>query len=300
MCCEKLRIACRYRLTKERAAGAEALIETRHLFPELSRRFNALLNSLAPEDWMRPVSSVWRVRDVVTHLFDGSLRRLSSQRDGYAAAGAFRGGSNDELVDYLNQLNADWVRATERLSPRVLIELIQWSDERLAGLFASLDPHARAIWPVAWAGEAESKNWFDIAREYTEKWHHAQQVFEATGRPSAITDRELMHPCLESLIRGVPHALRDRAAPANSAVQITITGPAGGDWMIGRDQNRWSVLDGSSAVVLATVKVDQNEAWKLLMKRTSPAQALAMFPSLQVSGDERLWSAALETVSVMA
>lgn len=39
----------------------------------------------------------------------------------------------------------------------------------LAKFFASLDPFAPAIFPVAWAGEQESFNWMDVARDYTEK-----------------------------------------------------------------------------------------------------------------------------------
>jgi hypothetical protein len=55
------------------------------LFPEISRRLVTLLRSLAPEDWHRPtVSSRRTVKDIVSHLLDGSLRRLSVQRDGYA------------------------------------------------------------------------------------------------------------------------------------------------------------------------------------------------------------------------
>jgi hypothetical protein len=35
---------------------------------------------------------------------------------------------------------------------------------------------------VAWAGEAESKNWFHVARDYSEKWHHQQQIREAVSQ----------------------------------------------------------------------------------------------------------------------
>jgi hypothetical protein len=55
------------------------------LFPEVSRRLLDLLRSLVPDEWHRPtVSSRRTVKDIVSHLLDGSLRRLSLQRDGYS------------------------------------------------------------------------------------------------------------------------------------------------------------------------------------------------------------------------
>jgi hypothetical protein len=55
------------------------------LFPEVGRRLVALLRTLTPDEWHRPtVSSRRSVKDAVSHLLDGSLRRLSLQRDGYS------------------------------------------------------------------------------------------------------------------------------------------------------------------------------------------------------------------------
>lgn len=52
-----------------------------------------------------------------------------------------------------------------RLSPTILVQLIEWADGQLAELFAGLDPYGPAIFPVAWAGESESQNWFDVGRD---------------------------------------------------------------------------------------------------------------------------------------
>ncbi len=273
-------------------------IETIPLFPELSRRFVALLESLPLQDWQRPVSAKWRVRDVVAHLLDGSLRRLSAQRDRYGPQTAPPNEGYGALVDYLNALNADWVRAAERLSPRLLTELIRWSDERLLALLSSLDPSGPALWPVTWAGETQSQNWFDIAREYTEKWHHAQQIYEATGHKSTITDRALMHPCLDTLMRGLPNGLRNCAAPESTTVRVQVTGEAGDDWWVQRRGGQWQLGTVDSAQ--ATVIMCQDDAWKVLMKRTSATEARAKFPAISVVGDQALGDAVLETVSVMA
>ena len=169
------------------------------LFREINGHLLALLRSLAPEDWHRPTGSSQRkVKDIASHLLDGSLRRLSVQQDGYVPPGPPpHFASPRELTDHLHRLNAEWTTATRRLSPRILVQWLEGTGGELADLFERLDPFGKALYPVAWAGEEESANWFDIAREYTEKWHHTQQIFEAVGRPSSITGRRLFHPCLE-------------------------------------------------------------------------------------------------------
>ena len=53
----------------------------------------------------------------------------------------------------------------------------------------TLPSHGRAIFSVAWAGESESENWFDVARDYTERWHHQQQIRDAVGRPGYAEPR---------------------------------------------------------------------------------------------------------------
>lgn len=275
-------------------------IETLPLFPELSRRFVALLESLAPKDWEKPVSAQWRVRDVVAHLVDTSLRRLSMQRDGHANKSAPAGDDYASLLAYLNRLNAEWVAAMDRLSPRVLVELVRSNDAQMHALFSSLDPTGPAMWPVAWAGETQSQNWFDIAREYTEKWHHAQQVFEAAGRPSTITGRALMHPFVDTLMRGLPQGLRACEAPASTAIRIDVAGEAGGEWSVVRDGAMWRLCEPQSPRATTAVTMSQDEAWKVLMKRISAADARARYKSIWIVGDQKLGDAILETVCVMA
>src|SRR5262245_10038446 len=72
------------------------------LFRELNGHLVRLLGSLSPEDWHRPtVSSERNVKDVASHLLDGSVRRLSLQRDGYAPPDAPTGfSSSQELAAY--------------------------------------------------------------------------------------------------------------------------------------------------------------------------------------------------------
>lgn len=272
------------------------------LFPEISRHLVALLRSLATDEWHQSTTSSRRnVKDIASHLLDGSLRRLSMQRDGYFPPdGSGAPGPNETILDFLNRLNATWEAATRRLSPPVLIELVEWADAQLADLFQSLDPFAPAIFPVAWAGEKQSANWMDVARDYTEKWHHTQQIFEATGRPSTITIRRLFHPCLDIFMRALPHTFRHVDAEAGDAIAIAITGDAGGTWSIERHDNAWRQVSKPAGPIRSTVTMDQDTAWKLVTKRRSREAVNALFPEIEIEGDQALGSHILDMVSVMA
>jgi hypothetical protein len=74
--------------------------------------------------------------------------------------------------------------------------------EQSARFHESLDPFAPATFAVSWAREESSLNWFDAARELTERWHHQQQIQMATNRPGIMTP-EPYHPVLDCFVRGL-------------------------------------------------------------------------------------------------
>jgi hypothetical protein len=261
-----------------------------------------LLGSLRTDEWHLPTSSSQRnVNDVACQLLDGSLRRLSMQRDGYFPPDqSSRMRSGENLLDFLNRLNQEWEIGTRRLSPRVLAEQIAWADEQLAELFESLDPFGPAIFAVGWLGEEQSLNWMDVARDYTEKWHHTQQIFEATRRPSTITRPELFHPCLDTFMRALPYTYREVPGIAGMAVAVKVTGEAGGVWFVEHDGERWRQLLQPTGNVLSTVVLDQITLWKLVTKRRSRAASIAQFPNIMIEGDVDLGSHFLDMVSMMA
>jgi uncharacterized protein (TIGR03083 family) len=272
------------------------------LFRELHPHLTDLLRTLTPDDWHKPTSSSERnVKDIAAHLLDGNVRRLSMQRDRYVPPDAPKGfGSDRELVEYLDRVNCEWTRATRRLSPRLLVQWLAGTGDEVADFFESLDPFAPAIFPVAWAGETASANWFDIAREYTEKWHHTQQIFDAVGRPSTITARRLFHPCLDTFLRALPFTYRHVAADEGASVVVTILGEAGGDWCIVRTNGHWKQVSRASEKPTARVSLGQDSAWKLFTKRTDLQLALARFNDLTFAGDRDLGLHVLDMVSVMA
>lgn len=277
-------------------------IHVAHLFPEITSHLLKLLRGLAPDEWQLPtVSSERCVKDIASHLLDGSLRRLSMQRDGYRPNdGRSLPRAGEPLMDFLNRLNDEWETGTRRLSPQVLVDLIEWADIQLADLFRSLDPEGPAIFPVAWAGEEQSKNWMDVARDYTEKWHHTQQIFDATHRPSTIMNKQLGYPCFDIFMRALPFTFRNVEAALASMVTVEVTGEAGGHWQIERQKVGWELLVESNSQPTATVTMDQQTAWKLVTKRRNRDVVFQQFPGIQIQGDVALGSHVLDLVSVMA
>lgn len=272
------------------------------LFPEVTRSLVALLRSLSADEWHLPtVSSRRTVKDIASHLLDGSLRRLSMQRDGYRphdTPGGPRAG--EPLMDFLNRLNDEWETGTRRLSPKVLVDLIEWADAQLADLFRSLDPHRPAIFPVAWAGEERSENWMDVARDFTEKWHHTQQIFDATNRPSTLLTRRLARPCLDIFMRALPFTFRAVEADRGSVVTVAVTGEAGGNWYVERREDGWEQTADPPRSPSAAVTMDQDTAWRLVTKRRSRDEIRQQFPGIRITGDEALGLPVLDMVSVMA
>jgi hypothetical protein len=168
-------------------------------------------------------------------------------------------------VRFLNALNTDFVRAAERWSPRVLLDLLKASGPAAATFLASLDPEAPALLPVAWAGEASSKNWMDVGREYTERWHHQQQIRLATGAALLLEPRWL-RPVLELALRALPHRYREVRAREGEKLQIEIQGAAGGSYSLARRPDGWELLAGAYAAPTARIVLDEDAAWRVLFK----------------------------------
>lgn len=273
------------------------MIEVLHLFPRLNRQLTELLTQLDEKQWAKPtVCKLWTVKDIAAHLLDTALRKISVGRDGFRLPPA-EIKSTEQLTQYLNSLNAGWVEAYRRVSPQILIQQLDTAHDDLYGYLLTLDPDGEALFPVSWAGESVSKNWFDIAREYTERWLHQQQIRSALGAPGLL-ERELYHPFLDTFMQALPHTydlhLAD-ALPASS-VKVDVIGNAGGSWTVVKGEKGWRFSAGDAAPD-AQVYIDEQIAWLLFSKGVDVMESRQFW---QVTGDQELGSAALKMVSVMA
>lgn len=272
---------------------------TVELFPVLHSHLLELLNHLTDDDWHRPtVCKGWSVKDIVSHLADGNFRRLATYRDNYFPAPTVPIDSYPSLVNYLNQLNQDWVVATRRLSPQLLIDWLEQTGPQVYQLFKELPPFDTAVYSVAWAGEQTSPNWFHIAREYTELWHHQQQIRLAVNQPDPLMNVDLYYPLLDTFMRALPHTYRNTEAPADTLIKFIITGTEDGVWYLHRNTDRWElVIDVGEHSATSVVMIDGRVAWRLFSKGLTPPEA---FPYITITGDQRLGSPIRTMLSVMA
>jgi uncharacterized protein (TIGR03083 family) len=250
--------------------------DTRPFFRPVSSALVTLLRTLPSAEFERPtIAGSGLVRDVVAHLVDLMYRRLSFHRDRMVPPPPSRAITSErDFVDFINGINADWVGASKRLSPRILTDLLDRAGGELSTFFEELPADAPALFGVSWAGEQMSEGWFDIGREFTELWHHQEQIRVAVGARS-LSDSRYLRAVLEIAIRGLPHAFRHVGAETGATVSITATGAAGGQWTIVRDDGAWSLHAGAPQQATATVRLSDDHAWRLLFNALSPDAARA-------------------------
>jgi hypothetical protein len=271
-------------------------IDTVHLLPEMDKLLLQCLTSLSADQWhLQTIAKKWKVKDVVAHLLDGNIRILSMLRDQYSGE-FFTGTSYDELLQFLNGLNADWVKAMRRVSPGMLILLHQCTGKLYCDYYASLDPNGKAGFAVSWAGETESKNWMHIAREYTEKWLHQQQIRYAIG-DTTLLQHQYYHPFLQTCFLALPYTFRNTDAPDKCIVTVKITGEAGGCWSIIKQPKGWQLIQAQLENPSATVIIPQEFAWPLFSKSLRPEMVM---DKITIQGNHGLAETALGMVSFMA
>lgn len=272
-------------------------IETLHLFHILDEKLMELLQSLTADEWdMQTVAKRWKVKDVAAHLLDGNLRGLSISRDAYYGEKPENINSYQELVDFLNQLNMSWTNATKRLSPQVLTDLLESTGRAYYEHLKSLSPFDEAVFSVAWAGQETSHNWFHIAREYTEKFLHQQQIRDAVGKPGIMT-RELFYPFIDTFMFAFPHTFKEVEAESGTVVSIEVTTGIGGIWSIIKTENDWNLDKSNNLQASAKLLIDPETAWKLFSKSWRPEQVI---DKVKMDGDSNLAIQALNLVAVMA
>ena len=221
-------------------------IDTRRLFRPVSRGLVALLRDaagrrLGPADHRGRVARARRRRP--SARLDAAPARVPSRwHDAPAPSQALA--SERDFVGFINELNAQWVTAAKRLSPRVLTDLYDRASGEAADWFEALPLDAPALFAVSWAGEDASAGWFDIGREFTELWHHQAQIRLAVDAAAA---RRSAVPRGRARRRGARPAARVPGRPGRAAAtrsRWTIEGASGGRWTLSREAARWTLWRG--------------------------------------------------------
>jgi len=272
-------------------------IDTRTEFGLISRKLLELLPQLGPDEWQaRTCYPNWRVKHIAVHLLQTALSRLSLQRDAYPPGDSLMDAvSFDVLSDMIARANDGWAELFETISPQLIVDLLSLADRQLTDYIVNLDLMDQASFSVAWAGETISSNWFDIAREYTERWHHQQQIREAVGA-AGITTKELCAPVIDTLIRAIPYWYGNLHAPEGTGILIEITGESGGEWLLAKESNSWQLYRTENETGDAHIFMSDNTAWRFLTRTISAEEAQSC---IRFSGKSNLCKNFLNVKAIM-
>lgn len=267
--------------------------DTRPFFRPMFDEFQVVLSGLPAGAWLRPtVAGHWRVRDVVAHMIDTGLRRVSFHRDQLAPP---RPPADGDFVGFITALNKQFVQVSAHYSVPVLCELFALMAREYSAFVEPLALDGPALFPVSWAGESESAAWFDIGRDFTEYWHHQMQVRDAVGGGHA-SDPRWLHAVLCIALRALPHGLRHIDKPTGTVIQLDIAGASGGRWALVRNETAWQLREGHVGAAAVTLRMTDGALGRALFNALPIGSALA---ASDIGGDITLAAAVLRTRAVV-
>jgi uncharacterized protein (TIGR03083 family) len=265
-------------------------VETAHLLPWLRRSLTELLRSLGPTQWGAPtVCGDWTVGDIAAHMLGVELGNVSIRRDGAHAMGPDPDG-HERFGAWLAEFNDQWVGAARRLSPRVIADLLDlsgiWFEDHVSALRSdNMGPS------VAWAGPSPAPVWMDIAREYTERWVHQQQIREVVGE-EALLEPVYVAPVIATFVHALPVALDDVVAAEGTAVVFEVEGEAGGVWHLVRKGEDWDLQPGEHREARTRVTTSVDNAWRMFTRHPNTVRPTAV-------GDARITDAVAGAVAII-
>lgn len=247
-----------------------------------------LLRSLTDDDWRRPTSAGgWRVKDVALHLLDDDLGWLARGRDGDTSGLLDTTGDYRTFVASLDRKNQGWVDGASGLSPRLVCDLLEWSGREVDAFYATIDLASPAR--VIWASDDVAPMWLDLARDFTERWVHHQQIRNALRRPGHHTSKYLA-VVLRTFVWAFPHQYR---ADAAVGTQVTIDLQEGDSWTLSRFDHCWELDEGAASSPAARVDMPGDVAWRILTG--APADRT----NLRRSGPSHLVDALLDVRAII-
>jgi uncharacterized protein (TIGR03083 family) len=268
------------------------------LFPLERMRLLELFSEFEAEDWEKPtICSGWTVKDISLHLLGDDIGYLSRTRDSFSNPYFQNKDLNEwkSLVQNINVANELWVKATTRISPKLLIDLLELTGKQFYDYMQTLDQMAMGG-VVSWAGPDPAPMWLDTAREYTERWIHQQQIRDAVNKPG-LKERRFFHPILDTFVRALPYTYKDILVADKTVLKFTVIGEAGDTWYLVGEANTWALYKDVALQPVTVVTMDQETCWRLFTKGMSKNQARA---KTTIEGNQKLGEKLLETVSIIA
>lgn len=272
------------------------MIDTRDLFQELNASFLEDLQRIPPGQWdNRTCYPSWRVRDIMAHLIQTALGRLSRQRDHYP-----NGLSPPEmeftlLSELIKGSNEAWVDCMKGISPELLFTLFRITEQQLSDFMKTQELGGDPFFPVSWADRRIQQNWMDIGREYTERWHHQQQIREALNLPLR-NEKRFLKPVIDLTVLSLPRWYEDLDTETGSCLEIVINGSSGGIWYLLKRDRIWVLKRSGPEEIQGRVEMTEDLFWRFMMRCCSPGEAEK---EMTFSGSPALCNNFLRARSVM-
>ena len=192
-------------------------------------------------------------------------------------------------------MNNNGITFFKLVSPRILIYLLQFSEHKVYKYLSTLQNEDTAKFSVVWAGESESANWFDIAREYTEKWHHQMQIRLAVDKPG-IDSKKFFCPVIDTFMRALPHVYQAVNAETGANIMINITGNGGGTWVLDKSPQQWRLSKELTSDPIAKITMSDSIAWRVFTDSIDPNSAMK---EAVIIGDKALATQVFKLKAVM-
>ena len=259
------------------------MIKTIHLFPKINKKLIRLLKSLSGNDWNRKtILPSWTIRDIASHLLDVTFRKISSLRDNHRSRRILSFSNFKNSCKSLTKLADEWAQAFDRISPGIIIELLEHYLPVLYNQLKKMDLMAEAENTVSWAGEKVSKNWFDLAREYTEHWHHQMQIRDCLN-DNTLLKEEFYSPVLTTFMTALPYHYNKLKFPENYKISIRFSGLFEISFTILRNNGNW-VFTENHKDPDTQITISHNHAWKILTKAYPNKKSKSC---LKIKGDKK-------------
>jgi uncharacterized protein (TIGR03083 family) len=252
------------------------------------------VGTMSQADWQRQTPCPeWNVLELCCHLVGVDLSSLSWHRDHYLGTPAPGGLSEAGFIEWIDDLQMEWVQAARRLSPPVVIDLLTWSGPQLVAMFENQDPNALSA-DVSWAGPDPLPGWLDQIRELSEYWIHRQQLLQALGRPSDPRP-DLVAPILDGLRWAYPFRLGEIQGQTGDTVVIAISGSYEVTWRLVATEAGWEFRSEPGERMVATLSMTTDQAWRLLTNNLAADEKAR----LGTTGDPRILGVVLRTRAII-
>ncbi len=265
------------------------------LFDLERRRLLELLQPLSTSDWSRPTPCPgWSVLGLATHLLGGDLGLLARTRDKHHGTEPPQRVDEAGFISWLDQLQADWVNAARRLSPRIVVELLAWTGPQVSAMVSTQVPTQRTAM-VSWASDQAVPVWLDQCRELSEWWIHRQQLREALGDASDLRV-DVAGPVLAGLKWAYPYRLSVLDRPAGTTAMVEITGHGlDAQWTFASDASGWRPAGDAVRDPDARLTMTAEQAWRLLTNNLEVEE----LEQLSTGGDTVIVSVLMQTRAII-